>query len=175
MRLYALLLIAASALCGGVATARTIEIDVTKAPYNAVGDGIADCTDAINHALADAAKASPKATVRVPAGAFAHSGQLYVDGVTLSGVGTASVIRSTNPNSSAINLRGDGASIENLEIDCPSAATRLSCGWQTGIFVQATNFRVRDIGIGNKTTMGSPSAGILCLGASHGIISSNTI
>jgi len=175
MHTYALLLTALAILCGGVATAGTYQIDITKAPYNAVGDGAADCTDAINHALADAAKASPKATVRVPAGAFAHSGQIYIDGVTLSGAGIASVIRSTKPNSSAINLRGDGASIENLEIDCPTAATRLSSGWQTGITVAATNFRVRGICIGNKTTMGSPSAGILCLDASHGLISGNTI
>ncbi|MDR3708159.1 MAG: right-handed parallel beta-helix repeat-containing protein [Capsulimonadaceae bacterium] len=151
-------------------------LDITKPPYNAVGDGATDNTAAINKALHDAATATPKDDVIVPPGKFAHSGQINVDGVRFGGADAGmSILVATNPQSCSINLRGDGPALDNLELDCPTANKRLNCGWQTGVQVTASHYRVHGIRIGNATTPGSPSAGIICLGASFGAITGNTI
>ncbi len=61
------------------------EIDVTKAPYSAKGDGVTDNTDAFQSALS--AAASVGAIVRVPAGQYVFKGSLNIPAqVVLEGV-----------------------------------------------------------------------------------------
>lgn len=60
-------------------------LDVTAAPYNAVGNGTADNTTAIQNAINDA-KAQGKG-VWIPAGTFKITGRLNVDNVQVRGAG----------------------------------------------------------------------------------------
>jgi len=164
---------------GAIATllpATAATINITAAPYNANGNGTYDNTTAINNALSAAASSSPKKDVYIPAGTFAHSGQIYVNGVKLWGAGrTTAILKATNPDQSAVNLQGSGAQLLTLEICCPSATTRLSTGWQTGVQILGSNFLVQNINIGAPNVVGSPSAGILSYGGSQGVIEANNI
>ena len=159
-----------------LAPAAATTINITSAPYNAVGDGITENTAKINQALTDAYNSNPKKDVYVPAGTFAHNGLIYVNGVKLWGAGrTTSILKATNPDQCAVDLSGSGAQLLTLEVCCPSATTRLGAGWQAGVQIRGSNFLVQGINVGDPNTGGGPAGGILSYGGSQGTIEGNYV
>jgi hypothetical protein len=154
-------------------------VDVTKPPYNAVGDGVTDCTAAINAALADAAKQSPKPIVYLPDGDFAHSNVLNDKGVVLEGSGPKTILRATVPAMSSVMLSGDGGGVKNLTVLSPNSKTRSS--WSTSpavTIIGATHFEISGLVVGLPDhTQGVEGAAIICQSepSSDGLITGNTI
>jgi len=84
-------------------------VDVTAAPYNAVGDGEADATDAISRALADIGKAGG-GTVYLPQGEYRITAPLTVpSGVELRGPLGHGKIRQGRETCSLAGYAGRGA------------------------------------------------------------------
>ena len=106
----------------------------------------------------------------IPAGTFVYSNVLNVNGIAVSGVGKASILKATNFDNQAVHLTGTGGSLSNLAIT--SAATTRSSPYQTSaIWIDgATNFTVQGI-----TITGSASVGIFNVGGQGGTIQNNTV
>ena len=153
-------------------------LDITAAPYRAKGDGVSDDTTVINQALADAAAATPRKSVYAPAGMFAHSGVLRVQGVIFSGAGAKTVFQALDPAEGAVELTGVGGAIQNCTLISPAAKNRLSSSHSAAISVNgATRFTIANVNIGARGVTGAASAGILCADrpSSHGTITKNQV
>jgi hypothetical protein len=138
--------------------------------YGAVGNGSTDNTTAINNAFAAAAAASPKCSVEIPAGTFNYSNQLNMNGITVFGFGSTSILNSTNTNASAITMQGSGPSLSNLVI-LGTGTTRTAGSAQSMIWVQnASNFTVNNILID-----GGSCTGVWDNGSSNGVIENVTV
>ena len=138
--------------------------------YGAVGNGSTDNTTAINKAFAAAAAASPKCSVEIPAGTFNYSNQLNMNGITVFGLGSTSILNSTNTNASAITMQGSGPSLSNLVI-LGTGTTRTAGSAQSMIWVQnASNFTVNNILID-----GGSCTGVWDNGSSNGVIENVTV
>lgn len=156
----------------------TVALNITAAPYFAKGDGRTDSTAAINQALADAAASVPRKKVYAPAGTFAHSGVLHVQGVTLSGAGAGTVFQATNPGEGSVELSGTGGGLQNCTLISPDAKERLNNSHSAGINVNgATRFTIDGVSIGTEKTTGAASAGIFCgdRASSQGVITGSQI
>ncbi len=146
-------------------------IDITAAPYSAVGNGSTDNQTAIQNAI-DAAQSQGK-PLYIPAGTFNHSGVLNVwSNVTVFGAGPASVLRATTPAASSVFLKEENAALYNFRITHANVTTRLHDGNTCGVFVEtaATNFKIANMEIDNCA-----SAGILVFGAKGGYILNNYV
>jgi hypothetical protein len=143
-------------------------ISITQAPYNADSTGKTDSTKAIQQALTVAAQNG--SSVSIPAGTFVYSDVLNVNGIAVTGVGKASILKATNFNNQAVHLTGTGGSISNLSITS-AAKTRLSPYQTAAIWIDgATNFTVQGV-----TISGSASVGIFNAGGQGGTIQNNTV
>jgi parallel beta-helix repeat protein len=136
--------------------------------FGALGDGVSDNArafqDAFNYAAAN------KCGVFIPAGTFAYSGVLTVNGVAITGSGAQSILMPLEPANEAIMLTGNGASIAYL-VMVSHATTRLTTPQSAMIWASgATNYRVQDVLIN-----GSASVGVFSLSSSSGIIANNTV
>jgi hypothetical protein len=140
--------------------------DITT--FGAVGDGTTDNTTAINNALSNAHTNS--CSLLVPSGTFAHSGVLVSNGVAISGVGSASILKATNASTSAIELSGTAPSLTNLVIR-GTGASRNTGPQQSGVWNNgATSFTVQNVLIN-----GGSCTGIWTQGGSNGTIQNNTV
>lgn len=112
------------------ATASTT-FDVTKAPYNCVGDGVTDCYAGANAAVADAQKAGPGSEVYFPLGTFVFktpcpnlcsaSADIRVpagNSIVMEGSGrTTTHLINKIYNRSVLGVAASGSVIENLDLD----------------------------------------------------------
>jgi hypothetical protein len=143
-------------------------ISITQSPYNADATGKTDSTNAIQNALTVAAENG--SSVSIPAGTFVYSNVLNVNGIAVSGVGKASILKATNFDNQAVHLTGTGGSLSNLAITS-AATTRLSPYQTSAVWIDgATNFNVQGI-----TITGSASVGIFNAGGQGGTIQNNTV
>lgn len=148
-----------------------------KIPANAIS--ILDCgatpnddtddLDSINKCIADA-KAKGK-TVYVPNGTFIYSDVITIDGVDLTGEGSASVLRSINPERQSILMDGDGSDLSNVKLTTVPVKDRLQTPESARVYVgqNAVNFTIKNIEID-----GGSSGGIINFG-NHGVISGNMV
>jgi hypothetical protein len=143
-------------------------LNITAAPFGAVGNGSTDNTAAINAALA-AGKAQGR-RVFVPPGTFAYSGVLNATDVFIFGEGDASVLYSTNTTFAAIFVRGDGGGVESLRLTGITPTVRTSNPEGRRIhMLTASNFRVDNVTIDSGS-----GAAIMCNDiSSHGTITNN--
>lgn len=137
--------------------------------YGAIANDELDDLTAINECIA-AAKLQGK-TVYVPRGLFIYSDMITLDGVDMTGEGTTSILKCTNPNVQAIKLTGNGTDLSKVKLTTIPVTVRLSTDNSVRVLVykDATNFSIKNIEIDGGT-----SGGIFCTGA-HGMISSNTV
>ncbi|MDO3412999.1 glycosyl hydrolase family 28-related protein [Saccharibacillus sp. CPCC 101409] len=139
--------------------------------YGAVGNGKTDSLKAFQKTI-QAAKKQGK-TVYVPAGNYALSDRLALDGVKLSGAGSEkTILTSTNPESGSIDLRGKNSSLKNLAHVYQTTGTRDGSDSKNSVTVLgASNFVIQNVRI-----VGAGTAGILVRdGASDGVISGNVV
>ena len=141
------------------------------APASAInvraGYGTSDA--AIRRAVA-AAKAAGKA-LYFPAGTYDYTGFLILDGVSASGDGDSTLLRASDPNNSAIILRGSNVSLRSLKITAPTAASRVGSGNAAGVYVdRASGFAVE-----NVTVAKVQNIGILVFNSANGVIASNFV
>jgi polygalacturonase len=138
--------------------------------YGALGNGSADDQTAIQNTI-NAAK-SAGVGVYVPAGTYNHSGLITVNGVTINGDGATSILRSTDVNNCAVHLQGTGSIVANMKLMTTYTGDRLSAPENGAAYVDAaTNFHIDHLTIDG--TFGS--TGIFSSGASHGLITNNTV
>lgn len=140
--------------------------------YGAIGDGVADDSDAIQNAL-NFAK-TVKMDVYIPAGTYLHSKVIIVDSVTLIGSGKETVLRSTGlvePVNSAIQLTGTFPSARNFHTTMAYAGARRGLLSDTGILASlATDFLIDNIHV-----HGSPSVGIMIHNSQNGTVNACTV
>lgn len=138
--------------------------NITASPYNAVGDGLTDNLTAIRNCIT-AAKSLGE-DVFVPAGVFAYSGTLTLNGQTMRGVGNASVLFSTNVSNSVVFLTGTGAVISQLRFagTRPTVRTAPFEAWRV-VASGAANFTAQNLIIESAA-----GAGIGCDNAQTGTI-----
>lgn len=160
---------ASSATAASSPTPASNVISITQSPYNADPTGQTDSTNAIQNALT--AAAANGGSVSIPAGTFVYSNMLNANGIAVTGVGKASILKATNPANEAIHLTGTGGSLSNFAMTS-AATTRSDGAWQTAmVWVDgATNFTVQGL-----TITGSASAGIFNNGGQGGTIQNNTV
>jgi hypothetical protein len=117
-----------SGVPGGIPNRTTIFCDVTKAPYNAVGN---DSTDN-RAALQKAFNACPNGqVVFIPAGVYRVSGDLKVpSNITIRGAGIdQTVIKSTGAGNGTFSLGTDG---DGMQYNPSSYTTTISSGGNAG-------------------------------------------
>lgn len=139
---------------------------ISVADFGAKGDGSTDNTQALQNAF-NAAAAQGK-SVYIPPGTYNHSGTLSVNGVSVSGAGSKTVLVATNPNEEAIKL-GSNSSLSNIKTST-SAGARDSQPDQAAIDVTGAN-----VSVSNVTTLGAQSNGIRLDGATGAKISHNLV
>ena len=133
--------------------------------FGAVGDGIADDTDAIVHALA---ALKPGEALQFPAGkVFCHAQVLTVRTaeVQLLGPGT---LRATAEQTSALQVQAANVTIDGLTLAIGSTTKRWSSPDQHKLVLGAYSGAV----IRNVTITGSAAAGVFGLGASNFLVQS---
>jgi hypothetical protein len=139
-----------------------------KQKFGCKGDG-SDEQGRLADAFTQAAAAN--SDLFAPAGIYAHSGTLTLNGVQLSGVGQSSEFRALNPKSGAIYIRGALGGLAALSVTSPNAKERQSnydcCGV---VFVQASQFKATNI-----TVVGAEAAGILLHDSSNGFVSNTSV
>jgi hypothetical protein len=136
--------------------------------FGAVGDGVTDNAKALQSALNYAAV--NKCGVVVPAGTYAYSGVITVNGVALTGTGAQSILVPLDPANEAIILTGNGASISFLTL-ASHASARLTTNQSAMVWANgATNYKVQNVLID-----GSASVGIFSVGSTGGTIVDNTV
>jgi hypothetical protein len=145
-----------------------LRAQVNIVDYGAVGDGVTDGTAAINNAIAAAKRLGT--SVFVPAGTFAYSDVLVLDGVQMQGTGPASALYALNYSREAILLRGNGPALRNIKLTGVKSKTRYAEWEKTRIAIFATNFVVDGV-----TIDGSAAGGIQTAQASHGQIVNSDI
>jgi polygalacturonase len=140
--------------------------------FGAVGDGVTDDTAAIQNAI-NAAQNNNEG-VLFPAGTYLHHSILYASGVSLIGVGGASVLLADNPTASAVILTGISPSIQNMVVDsAPATSNTITFAdpSESTLTVQnSQNFVVQGITIVN----GSARPGVLLLQSSVGQVNGVT-
>ncbi len=136
--------------------------------HGAVGDGVTDNATAIQNTFNYAA--TNKCIALIPAGTFAYLGSVTANGIAVSGVGAASILKPLSLTNASITLQGNGGSVSNL-VMVSAATARLTTPWSGMIWVNnATNYYVENILINN-----SSSTGILSDNSNGGYILNNTI
>jgi hypothetical protein len=146
--------------------------------YGAVGNGSTDNTTAINNAFSAAAAASPKCSVEIPAGTFNHSNVLTANGISVFGLGSASILAATTAASQAVILIGTNPSLSNLVV-LGTGSTRMTSVNPSAIVVgyNAAGAQVTTTGftINNVLINGASNTGIYDLGGSNGTITNMTV
>jgi Chitobiase/beta-hexosaminidase C-terminal domain/Pectate lyase superfamily protein len=146
--------------------------------YGAVGNGSTDNTTAINNAFSAAAAASPKCSVEIPAGTFNHSNVLVMTGISVFGLGSASILQATTAASESIMLLGTNPSLSNLVL-LGTGTTRNTSVNPSAIVVgyNAAGAQVATTGftINNVYINGASNTGIYDLGGSNGTIENMTV
>jgi hypothetical protein len=105
------------------------------------------------------------------AGTYTYRSLLPLRGITAYGVGPRSVLEAMSPESSAIVLRGRGASLRDLEVTSPEATVRSNSQAAAAVVVDhAIGFSVEDV-----VVEGAANSGIIVLGGGSGSIASNTV
>jgi hypothetical protein len=129
-------------------------LDVTKPPYNANGNDDKDDTDALQHCIDDAK--SQNKTVWLPRGTFYQSRKLTLDGVHLQGAGMwytqliGTVLGTGWGGNVGFTLQGDGPTISDLFVDCPTMTRRGQGGKPfTG---NPTHWRIENVWITHTNT-----------------------
>jgi hypothetical protein len=136
--------------------------------FGAVADGTTDNAAAIQNAF-NAAKSS-QCTVLIPAGTFAYSGTLTADGIAITGVGAASILKALDAGNEALTMTGSGGSVSNLHLEGTGTA-RLTTYQSAMIWINgAQNFTVR-----NMLIDGGSCVGIYDAGGQNGVIENNTV
>lgn len=131
-------------------------IDVTRAPYNAVGNGLADDRGAIQAAL-DAAGALGGGIVFLPAGTYKISNGLSVPSNTqLMGVGDASVI--TGPAGAVPGVGVGATTIFALIVSAGTTCARVS---RLKIDLNANGTTSNGIQFGEYLVLGATSGGMI--------------
>jgi parallel beta-helix repeat protein len=105
------------------------------------------------------------------AGTYTYDSTLPLRGITAYGDGPKSILRATNPSSSAIVLRGRGVNLRDLQVSSPGARTRIGSASAAAVRVDhVLGFSVRNVVID-----GAASSGIVVLGGANGLIAGNTV
>ncbi|OWA34803.1 hypothetical protein B9G55_13690 [Saccharibacillus sp. O16] len=150
-------------------SAQAAENALSIEAYGAIPDDGLDDLMAIRQALTEA-KASGK-SVYVPPGTFLYSDVIVVNGVSLSGEGEQSVLRSTNPERQAVQIAGQNSQLSAVKLTTIPVSNRLSSSVSARVHVlpEAANFVVQ-----NTVIEGGSSAGIIVYGM-NGAITGNTV
>jgi polygalacturonase len=127
---------------------------IQLADYGAVCDGSTDDSPAISRALAQARKL--RLPLLIPSGQCAFADVIRVDGVTLTGIGEASVLHALNWRRGAIFMSGAGPVVSNLKLTGVAAPSRQAPWEMTKVVI----FGATDFVIDRVTIEGSPAAGI---------------
>jgi hypothetical protein len=137
--------------------------------FGAVGDGKTNNATAIQNAFNSAA--TNKCTAMIPAGTFAYSGNITVNGIAVQGLsGATSILKPTNSANAAVILTGSGPSISNLTI-LGVGTSRLTSYQSADIWInKASNFTVQ-----NVLVNGGACVGIFDAGGQNGVIKNNTV
>jgi len=121
--------------------------------FGAKGDGSTDDQVALQNAF-NAAKASGK-SVWMGQGIYKHSGVLNIDGISVIGSGSGTVLQATNPDQAAIKLTGNNSSLSNLKAESIGSYRSSMPDAATVLIQNASNASVS-----NVTTIGATSNGI---------------
>jgi len=133
--------------------------------YGAVPDGSSDSTTAIRSAIS-AAKLQGR-SVLVPPGTFRHKG-FSLEGVSMSGEGSASILFAPDPKNSNIYMRGSRPSLRNLTVKVQSSERDSQ---NFAVYVDASaNFLIESV-----TVEGGNAGGIFNFGGHNGRIIHNLV
>jgi parallel beta-helix repeat protein len=103
--------------------------------------------DSAIRAAITAAKAQGKA-LYFSAATYTYTSALYLNGLTAYGDGPSSVLRASNPASSAIVLRGAGPALRDLKVTSPNSVSRSQAYIRANVQVDgASNFVVERLTI----------------------------
>ncbi len=149
----------------------TTDAQPTPAPLNvrnfgAVGNGVADDTNALNNTIA--AAQAKHLSVYVPAGTYLYTSTLVLNGIQLFGDGSASILQMKDIMQIAVELTGNGSGLSNVQVTYVPAP-RFNLIGPLGACIQvlaATNCSVKQVtvnGVGGSDTTSNPisSPGII--------------
>ncbi len=125
--------------------------------YGAVGNGVADDTQALLSAIAAAQATFPRSAVYIPAGTYRYSRMIKVDGLMVYGEGAdRSILLAANPGQSSWILTGRAPKMVDLRIRTANTqTTRNTRADATGIdVVDATQFAIQRVHIGPVASAG---------------------
>lgn len=146
--------------------ARSDQDPIDVRSFGAVGDGVADDTDAIRRAIAVGADR----TVYFSPGSYRHDDVIVVDARNVVLTGQDAALVAGRPQRGAVVLKGDGASIERLTITADEPGDRGKSDEESGLVVAGSGNEV--VGV---TVSKTKSAGILLMGAKQALIACNTV
>ncbi|MDH2414179.1 right-handed parallel beta-helix repeat-containing protein [Nocardioides sp. CER19] len=133
---------------------------VNALEVGAVGDGRADDTSALQHALAGLSEGD---ALELPAGhTFTHSRvlRLRTPGITITGGGT---LLATDERASALEVAADRITVSRVTVATAHATQRWAAPEQSGIWLNGHS----DITLTDATVAGSGSAGVFVQGTQH--------
>lgn len=157
-------------------------------PYGAKGDGVTDDQTALQNCF-NSAKSGGH-SVLIPAGKYMHSGQLIMNGISVSGVnakdadGPVTWLYATNIQFRAVTFRGTAPnSLTKCKVSGTQVDRHLPNGGapKEGAAILAdtdtANFTITHCWLEglNKATSAPNVAGIFCYYANHGYIARNTL